>query len=88
MKQAYEKYDAEAYREEAFNIMAYSSFICAGKYYHVASKIHGAYMRKEVVESFQYYCSLVEEAIALRIKIHTELCKKKGTLIKRGIAHH
>jgi len=58
--------------------MATASFICAGKLYLIASKMHGAFIRKEIVEAFSYYPSFVEEAIELIIKIKKELNKLKG----------
>ena len=78
---SYEVYDEAKFREVAFTIMATTGFLAAGRVYHMSSKIHGAYMRKEYAEEFSYYAQLLEEAILLKMEIKKALCSKKGVNI-------
>ena len=81
LKAYYEIHNEAKFREEAFTLMATSGYLAAGRVYHTASKIHGAFMRKEYSEEFSYYPQLIEESIALRIEIQEVLAKKKGIVM-------
>ena len=74
----YEKLDHESFRATAFTLIASSAYIAAGKVYHIASKIHGAFMRMEFEEEFSYYPQLIEESIALKAEIQKAQATKKG----------
>ena len=81
MNKSYEKQDHQAFREQAFVLMATSAYIAAGKVYHIASKIHGAFMRKEYKEELSYYPQLIEESIAFKAEMKKALADKKGKLV-------
>jgi hypothetical protein len=73
--------DHQSFREHAFVLMATSAYIAAGKVYHIASKIHGAYMRKEYKEELSYYPLLIEESLAFKAEMKKALANKKGKRI-------
>ena len=76
----YEKQDHENFRAFAFALIATSAYIAAGKVYHIASKIHGAFMRMEFQEEFSYYPQLIEESVILKNEISRVLTSKKGII--------